>query len=69
MTILLGDQVSPADEVVRRELFLQLAPVNIRMCLAASNTADLSKLAALVDAVMEVATPTFTALESPPVQM
>ena len=67
MQQLLGDKFgtsSDANSFVR-ELFLQRLPSNVRMVLASMDTSiDLNKLADMADKVMEVATPTVSAITS-----
>ena len=67
MQQLLGDKLgtsSDANSFVR-ELFLQRLPSNVRMVLASKGTSiDLNKLADMADKVMEVATPTLSAITS-----
>ena len=65
MQQLLGDQLGgvAADNTFLRELFLQRLPANVRMVLASADVAtDLNKLADLADKVIEVATPTVSAI-------
>ncbi|CAN8026615.1 unnamed protein product [Ixodes persulcatus] len=57
MTQLLGDRANNLDDVFLRELFLQRLPSNVQMVLATATTLDLTGLAALADAVMEVTPP------------
>ncbi|CAN7940953.1 unnamed protein product, partial [Ixodes pacificus] len=57
MTQLLGERANNLDDVFLRELFLQRLPSNVQMVLATATTLDLTGLAALADAVMEVTTP------------
>ncbi|XP_042142665.1 uncharacterized protein LOC121833438 [Ixodes scapularis] len=57
MTKLLGERSNNLDDVFLRELFLQRLPSNVQMVLATATTLDLTGLAALADAVMEVTTP------------
>ena len=64
MQQLLGDQLATADgNSFLRELFLQRLPANVRMVLASADaTMALDKLADMADKVMEVATPTVSAV-------
>ena len=65
MQQLLGDKASSTDGSLLRELFLQRLPANVRMILASTgegSSADLEKLASLADKVMDVATPTISAV-------
>ncbi|CAN7979843.1 unnamed protein product [Ixodes pacificus] len=57
MTQLLGERASTIDGALLRELFLQRLPPNVQMVLAAATPLDLTGLAGLADAVMEVSTP------------
>ncbi|CAN8006926.1 unnamed protein product [Ixodes hexagonus] len=57
MTQLLGERANNLDDVFLRELFLQRLPFNVQMVLATATTLDLTGLATLADAVMEVTTP------------
>ena len=65
MQQLLGDKLgtSADSNTFLRELFLQRLPPNVRMVLASADAStDLSKLADMADKVMEVATPTISAV-------
>ena len=61
MQQLLGDR--PPDEAFVRELFLQKLPSNVRMVLAsARRDTTLAQLAQMADEIMEVATPSISAV-------
>ena len=65
MQQLLGDKLGTSADANTfvRELFLQRLPPNVRMVLASADaTMDLNKLADMADKVMEVATPTVSAI-------
>ena len=65
MQQLLGDKLGTSADAnsFLRELFLQRLPPNVRMVLASTDASmDLSKLADMADKVMEVATPTVSAI-------
>lgn len=65
MQQLLGDKLGTSADANTfvRELFLQRLPPNARMVLASADaTMDLNKLADMADKVMEVATPTVSAI-------
>ena len=65
MQQLLGDKAGAMDSSVLRELFLQRLPANIRMVLASTpDTANLENLAQLADKIVEVATPTVSAVSA-----
>ncbi|KAG0413885.1 hypothetical protein HPB47_008947 [Ixodes persulcatus] len=57
MTQLLGERASTIDDALLRELFLQRLPPNVQMVLAAAAPLNLTGLAGLADAVIEVSTP------------
>ncbi|KAG0444949.1 hypothetical protein HPB47_013189 [Ixodes persulcatus] len=57
MTQLLGDYANTIGDALLRELFIQRLPTNVQMVLATATALDLTGLAALADAVIEVATP------------
>ena len=67
MQQLLGDKLGSADSSsFLRELFLQRLSANVWMVLASTDaTMDLSKLAELAHKVLEVATPTISAVSHP----
>ena len=68
MQQLLGDKASSIDKSFLRELFLQRLPGNIRMVLASTpDTTTIDDLAQLADKIMEVATPTIAAVNTPPI--
>ncbi|XP_064462473.1 uncharacterized protein LOC135373145 [Ornithodoros turicata] len=58
MKQLLSNSTPTAGGDFLRELFLQRLPRNVQMILATASTLAIDELAALADAVMEVATPT-----------
>lgn len=63
MQQLLGDRPGVADGSFLRELFLQRLPGNVRMVLASTqDTVSLEKLAELADRIVEVATPSISAV-------
>ena len=64
MQQLLGDKLgASASSTFLRELFLQRLPPNVRMVLASADASmELNKLADMADKVMEVATPTISAI-------
>ena len=65
MQQLLGDKLGASADAnsFLRELFLQRLPPNVRMVLASTDASmDLNKLADMADKVMEVATPTVSAI-------
>lgn len=65
MQQLLGDKLGTSADAntFLRELFLQRLPPNVRMVLASTDTSmSLNKLADMADKVMEVATPTVSAI-------
>ena len=65
MQQLLGDKLGASADAnsFLRELFLQRLPPNVRMVLASTDASmDLNKLADMADKVMEVATPTVSAV-------
>ena len=65
MQQLLGDKLGASADAnsFLRELFLQCLPPNVRMVLASTDASmDLNKLADMADKVMEVATPTVSAI-------
>ena len=65
MQQLLGDQLGAGADtnVFLKELFLQRLPGNVRMVLASADPAtDLAQLAVMADKVIEVATPTVSAI-------
>ncbi|KAG0438623.1 hypothetical protein HPB47_016938 [Ixodes persulcatus] len=57
MTQLLADRANTIGDALLRELFLQRLPTNFQMVLATAPALDLIGLAALADAVIDVATP------------
>ena len=68
MQQLLGDKAGAPDRdgTFLRELFLQRLPSNVRMVLASTDESlALDKLAELADKVMEVATPSVSAIATP----
>ena len=68
MQQLLGDTPGLTDSSFLRELFLQRLPANVRMVLAsASNTVPLTELAQLADRIVEVATPSVSAVKVSPI--
>ena len=67
MQQLLGDSTGPnPDNRFLRELFLQRLPNNVRMVLASAGDMSLEDLAQLADKIMEVATPTVSAVHISP---
>ena len=62
MQQLLGDRPGITDGAFLRELFLQRLPSNVRMVLASTPDASLEKVAELADKIMEVATPSVSAV-------
>lgn len=56
MTQLLADRANTIGDALLRELFLQRLPTNVQMVLATAPALDLTGLAALADAVIDVAT-------------
>ncbi|CAN7946668.1 unnamed protein product [Ixodes pacificus] len=68
MTQLLGERANNLDDVFLQELFLQRLPSNVQMVLATATTLDLTGLAALADAVMEVTTPSVASVTVAPQQ-
>ena len=67
MQQLLGDSAGPnPDNKFLRELFLQRLPNNVRMVLASAGDMSLEDLAQLADKIMEVATPTVSAVHISP---
>ncbi|CAN7951393.1 unnamed protein product [Ixodes pacificus] len=68
MTQLLGERANNLDDAFLRELFLQRLPSNVQMVLATATTLDLTGLAALADAVMEVTTPSVASVTVAPQQ-
>lgn len=63
MQQLIGDRPGIADSSFLRELFLQRLPPNVRMVLASTpETPSLDKLAELADKVLEVASPSVSAV-------
>ncbi|XP_065892442.1 uncharacterized protein [Dysidea avara] len=67
MQQLLGDTPGLIDSSFLRELFLQYLPANVRMVLAnASDTVPLNELAQLADRIVEVATPSVSAVKVSP---
>ena len=65
MQQLLGGKLGSSSDTnsILRELFLQRLPANVRMVLASMDMSmDISKLADMADKVMEVATPTVSAI-------
>ena len=65
MQQLLGDKLGTSADAntFLRELFLQRLPPNVRMVLASTDTSmSLNKLADMADKVMELATPTVSAI-------
>ena len=72
MQQLLGDHLGamPDNNAFLKELFLQRLPSNVRIVLASADDAtDLSKLADMVNNIVEVATPTVAALPEPPTEV
>lgn len=66
MQQLLGDKALTTDGSFLRELFLQRLPSNVRMVLASTpDTIALDELANLADRIMEVATPSVSAMDLP----
>ena len=67
MQQLLGDKAAAADGAFLRELFLQRLPSNVRIVLASTNDAiSLEELAQLADKIMDVASPSVSAITTPP---
>ncbi|KAG0413170.1 hypothetical protein HPB47_009683 [Ixodes persulcatus] len=64
MTQLLGVRANTIGDALLRELFIQRLPTNVQMVLATARALDLTGLAALADAVIEVSTPPVTSLTS-----
>ena len=67
MQQLLGDKLGTSADAnsFLRELFLQRLPSNVRMVLASADSSmDLDKLADMAEKVMEVATPTISAVSN-----
>ncbi|CAN7981695.1 unnamed protein product, partial [Ixodes pacificus] len=64
MTQLLGDRANTIGDALLRELFIQRLPTNVQMVLATATALDLTGLAALADAVIEVATPPVASVTS-----
>ena len=65
MEQLLGDKASTIDSSFIRELFLQRLPGNVRMVLASTGTGkNVNELATLADQIMDVATPSISAVAS-----
>ena len=67
MQQLLGDSAGPEpDSSFLRELFLQRLPGSVRMVLASTgNAMSLEALAQMADKIVEVATPTISAVNGP----
>ena len=67
MQQLLGDSAGPEpDSSFLRELFLQCLPDSVRMGLASTgNAISLEALAQMADKIVEVATPTISAINAP----
>ena len=66
MQQLLGDRPGVTDGSFLRELFLQRLPPNVRMVLASTpGTVSLDKLAEIADKVVEVASPSVSAVSAP----
>ena len=67
MQQLLGDSAGPEpDSSFLRELFLQRLPGSVRMVLASTgNAMSLEALAQMADKIVEVATPTISAINAP----
>ena len=63
MQQLLGGK-TPIDSSLLRELFLQRLPSNVHMILASPDEMSIDKLAEMADRVMDVATPTVTAVSA-----
>ena len=64
---LLGERTSTTDSTFLRELFLQRLPNNVRMILAStSNTTSLDELAQLADKIVDVSSPSISAVQNPP---
>ena len=67
MQQLLGDHAAEANNTFLRELFLQRLPPNVRMVLASTGDAmDLNTLADMADKVIEVSTPSVSAVSHTP---
>lgn len=65
MQQLLGDKAGTLDSSVLRELYLQRMPANVRMVLASSpDTSTVDNLAQLADKIVEVATPSVSAMSA-----
>ncbi|XP_064462642.1 uncharacterized protein K02A2.6-like [Ornithodoros turicata] len=64
MRQLLGDNSASLDDTILRERFLQRLPQNVEMVLATAADMSLDQLATLADAVVEVASPTLSAVSS-----
>ncbi|XP_064480015.1 uncharacterized protein LOC135393534 [Ornithodoros turicata] len=64
MRQLLGDISASLDDTILCELFLQRLPQNLQMVLATAADMSLDQLATLADAVVEVASPTLSAVSS-----
>lgn len=64
MRQLLGEKASTVDDSLLRQLFLQRLPANVCMVLAGAGDMTLDDLAALADRVMEVASPSISAIDS-----
>ncbi|KAL3227347.1 hypothetical protein MRX96_024162 [Rhipicephalus microplus] len=63
MRQLLGEKASKIDASILSQLFLQHLPANVCMVFAAAGNLPLDDPAVLSDKVLEVATPTISALE------
>ena len=67
MEQLLGDTAAEANQGFLRELFLQRLPSNVRMVLASGgSTLTLKALADMADKVIEVSSPTISAVQAQP---
>ncbi|XP_064470047.1 uncharacterized protein LOC135384791 [Ornithodoros turicata] len=64
MRQMLGDNSASLDDTILRELFLQRLLQNAQMVLATAADMSLDQLATLADAVVEVASPTLSAVSS-----
>jgi len=66
MQQLVGNTPGFADGALLRELFLQRFPATVRMVLASANSSTpLAELAQMVDKIVEVAVPSFSAFQTP----
>ena len=64
MQQLLGERTA-IDNSILRELFLQRLPANVQLILASANEMTIDKLAEMADRIMDAATLTFTAVNTP----